>query len=237
MNSQLYKTVKFREPKYVGDPINAIRIFNEKEVDELLVLDISATRRQSIDYNLLGRINKEAFMPLGYGGGIKNVDDLKRILSLGYEKVVINSAAIDNISFVRDCSSIAGSQSIVCCLDIRRNLLGRHELYNYRTGKKYQYEPVLFAKMLEDNGAGELIIHSVDREGIGKGYDLNIISQITEAVSIPTIALGGAGSINDMRKAVVEAGASAVSAGSMFVFHGPHRAVLITYPDKKLINF
>jgi cyclase len=230
-NGGLVKTVRFREPRYVGDPINAIKIFNDKEVDELVVLDIGATRRGSIDYPLISRINKEAFMPLGYGGGVRTVADVEKVLSIGYEKVVVNAAALDDPEFITRAARTCGSQSVVICIDVKTARLGGSRVFDYRTSRSRRASPVAWAREAEARGAGELLLYSVDREGTYGGFDLVVISHVSRAVTIPVVALGGASQIDDFRRAV-EAGASAVAAGSLFVFHGPHRAVLITYPRK-----
>lgn len=232
-NSGLVKTVGFKDPKYVGDPINAIKIFNDKEVDELVVIDIEATKRGSIDYSLLSRLNKEAFMPLAYGGGIKNIDDVKKILQLGYEKIIINSAALQNPKFISECAVACGSQSVVICIDSVHSLLGAYHVYDYLTRKKTKLNIEDWAKKVEELGAGEILLYSVNNEGSYSGYDLKLIKQVANSVRIPIVALGGARNVQDLRIAVKEGGASAVAAGSMFVFHGPHKAVLITYPNKK----
>lgn len=233
----LVKTVKFDKSKYIGDPINAIKIFNDKEVDELVVLDIEASKRSSgINFNLLSRINKEAFMPLGYGGGIKSIEDVKRILGLGYEKIIINSSAINNPDIISEAANVCGSQSVVVCLDIKKSLFGNYLLYNYKRKKTFSIDPFEYIKKMEELGAGELIVYSVDRDGTFSGYDISLLKKVTSIVSIPVVALGGAGKFEDFVDAIKLGGASAVSAGSFFVFHGPHKAVLITYPDKQQLK-
>lgn len=228
----LVKTVRFVKPVYVGDPINAIKIFNDKEVDELVVLDIDATGRGNIDFGMIARINKEAFMPLAYGGGVKTPDDVKRVLGSGYEKVIINSRAIDNLDIIEKAAYLCGSSSVVACVDVARTAFGKYAVYDYRRGRRTAFDPVDWAKRLAAAGAGELILYSVDRDGTYRGYDTELIRKVAPAVSIPLVALGGASATSDFAEAVA-AGASAVAAGSMFVFHGPHKAVLITYPDKR----
>lgn len=230
--SGLVKTTKFKSAKYVGDPINAIKIFNDKETDELVVLDISASKKNHINYKLISRINKEAFMPLAYGGGIRSLDDISSILGLGYEKIVINSIAIEKPCFITKAAEICGSQSVVVCIDVKKDLLGKYRVFNHVNGRKERLNVREWAKEVEERGAGEIILYNVDREGTFSGYDLQLLSMVTTVVNIPVIALGGAGSIIDFQKAIKKGGASAVAAGSMFVYHGPHRAVLITYPDK-----
>jgi cyclase len=228
----LYKTVQFKDPRYVGDPINAIKIFNDKEVDELVVLDIDATRRGNIDFALLNRLNKEAFMPLGYGGGITSVDDIRRILNLGFEKVIVNHHAIEHPEFITAASRACGSQSVVVCLDVKREFGGKYRVYDYLTRKPLKLDATEYARRVVELGAGEIIVYSVDRDGTYSGYDLGILKCVSTAVSVPVVALGGARNVKDFAAAVSEGRVSAVAAGSMFVFHGPHRAVLITYPDQ-----
>jgi cyclase len=229
----LVKTVKFKDPKYIGDPINSVRIFNEKEVDELVFLDITATSEgRGPDFELLADIAGEAFMPMAYGGGITTLDQVQRIFTLGFEKVIIDTVAYTAPHIIRDAVAIFGSQSIIGCVDVRRNLFGRYEL-NSHAGKVRQSVGLrdhLIA--LERSGVGEIIVNCMDRDGTQLGYDLRLISEVTSAVSVPVVACGGASSIDDFVAAVHEGGASAVAAGSFFVFVGPHRAVLINYPDR-----
>jgi len=228
----LVKTVKFKNPKYVGDPINAVKIFNDKEVDELVLLDIEATvggRRPQ--FKLISEIASECFMPLSYGGGLRNLDDIKAIFNLGVEKVIINSYAIENPDFVREASRHYGSQSIVVAVDVKRNSFGKYEIFSFSGRKKTKLSLVDHVKEMERLGAGEIFLNSIDRDGAMEGYDIEMIKKVTDTVSIPAIASGGAGKISDFAEAVRKGGASAVAAGSMFVFHGKHRAVLITYPS------
>jgi cyclase len=233
-NGGLVKSVNFKNHKYVGDPINAVKIFNDKEVDELMFIDIEATKQnRGPNYDLLSRISREAFMPLGYGGGVKSVDEVKKLTRLGIEKVSINSFSITNPDIITQAADVAGSQSIVASIDVKKDFWGKHKVYDYLKNKTTNLDPVEFAVEMEKKGAGEILLNSVDNEGTFKGYDIDLINKITSAVSIPVIASGGAGSINDFAKAINEGHASAVSAGSFFVFYGPHKAVLITYPEKK----
>jgi len=236
--SGLVKTVRFRNPVYLGDPINTVRIFNDKEVDELVVLDITATvERRRPSYDLLKNVASEAFMPLGYGGGIRDMEDVKRILGLGFEKIVVNSYAAENPGFVTQAAEFAGSQSVVVSMDVKENLWGKYEVKTHRGQRATGYAPVAYAKRMEQAGAGELFLTSVDRDGTMKGYDLPLIKAVTAAVGIPVVACGGAGSLNDLGQAVREGGASAAGAGSIFVFQGPHRAVLISYPEyREIVN-
>jgi cyclase len=236
--SGLYKTRRFKEPKYIGDPINAVRIFNEKEVDELIFLDIAASQKNSEpNYGILKSIATECFMPLCYGGGIANLSQIEQILKIGVEKVALNTCLFESPTTVAHAAKSFGSSTIVVSIDFRRSLLGKNTAY-YRCGTKSAGVTLLdAARKAVDLGAGELLINSIDRDGMQSGYDLDAIRAVTSAVPIPVIASGGAGSLSDFRAAVVEAGASAVAAGSFFVFVGKHRAVLITYPEQaKLLS-
>jgi len=227
----LVKGEKFNKHKYVGDPINAVRIFNEKEVDELAFVDISATvNGREPDYALIEDMASEAFMPIAYGGGIYSIGQVERLFRSGVEKVIINSAFASNPSFVKDCSRIAGSQSIVVSIDVKKSLFGRYEVYTHNVTQKTGEGPIAYAKKAQEMGAGELILTAVDREGTGNGFDLDLVAQVAQAVEIPVIAQGGAGCLADLKYAVEKGHASAVAAGAFFTFHGKHRAVLLTYP-------
>ncbi len=229
-NGGLVKTVRFEKAKYVGDPINAVRILNEKEVDEIVFLDIGATPSGiGPDFELLENIASEAFMPFGYGGGINTVAHIKALYSLGVEKIVLNSVVGHNPGFVEQAASIAGSSGVVVSMDVRRNWLGKHSVFTCSGKVDIKRDPVAHAQEMERLGAGELIINSIDHDGMMNGYDLHLIKRMAEAVSIPVVAAGGAGCLEHFREAVMQ-GAAAVAAGSLFVFHGKHRAVLITYP-------
>ena len=229
----LVKTVRFKDPKYIGDPLNAVSIFNEKEVDELIFLDISATSgKKPIRFELLKEIAEECFMPLAYGGGIQSLEDIRAVLKIGIEKVIINSQLYKNLDFVREAVNQFGSSTIAVSLDVKKSFLGKYELFSEGGKTNTKKDPVEFAKELEDLGVGEMMVHSIDRDGMMKGYDLELIRKISSVVTIPVIACGGASSLDDFDQAVNLAGASAVAAGSLFVFHGKHRAVLISYPDQ-----
>lgn len=230
-NAGLVKGEKFKRHKYVGDPINAVRIFNEKEVDELAFIDISATaENRDPDYALIEDVATEAFMPIAYGGGINKVEQVERLFRAGVEKVIINTAFHEDPELIHRCSKVAGSQSIVVAIDVKKGLLGRYEVLTRNATTKTGEDPVSYAKRAEAMGAGELIITAIEREGTAKGYDLDLIHQITQAVNIPVVAQGGAGGLDDFCEAVKQAKASAVAAGSFFTFHGKHKAVLLTYP-------
>lgn len=224
------KTVQFKNPKYVGDPINIVRLFNDKEADELIVLDIAATiERRPPQFEYLANLAGECFMPLCYGGGIRNVEDVKKLLSIGIEKVAINSAAVDDPTLIARAADSFGSQAIVASIDVKRDWLGKSRAYTRSAQKKTKWSPEALAVELEKQGAGEILLMSVERDGTMNGYDLELIRTISSAVGVPVVASGGAGSPSHLAEAV-NAGASAAAAGSMFIYVGPHRAVLINYP-------
>ncbi len=226
----LVKTRRFRDSTYVGDPRNAVRIFNEKEVDELAVLDIDATNDgREPDYDLLREIVSEAFMPVAYGGGINCVAHAQRLMAVGVEKVILNTAAVEQPNVVTEIAQVAGSQSVTVCIDVKRKLFGGSELCTRNGRKRNGCDPVEFATRMESAGAGELILQSVDRDGELCGYDLDLLRHVAFNVRVPIIMLGGASGLDDLRRAIAE-GASGAAAGSLFVFHGRHRAVLISYP-------
>ena len=232
-NGGLVKTIKFDNPKYIGDPINAIRIFNDKEVDELMVLDIMASKdNREPNYALIEQFASECFMPLCYGGGIKTLEQARRLFTLGIEKICIQSAIFNNINLITDIAELFGSQSVIVSVDIKTNWLGKKSLYNSVTGKIMNISLFEHIQSIVDAGAGEIVLNSVDRDGVMGGMDIELINRVSSILSVPLIALGGVGSLNDI-KVAVQSGASAVAAGSFFVFQGPHRAVLITYPKYK----
>jgi cyclase len=229
-NAGLVKTRRFNNPKYVGDPINAIRIFNEKEVDELMVLDILASKKSiEPNYSLIKQFAGECFMPLCYGGGVRTVEQAKHLFALGVEKICIQSAAIERPAFISELAEIFGSQSVVVSIDIKRNIFNKAHLFASKSGKTLNSGWLDFLRESVQRGAGEIVLNSVDRDGEMDGYDLQMIRDAVAIVKVPVIALGGAGRLEHFRQAV-DVGAAAVSAGSMFVFQGPHRAVLISYP-------
>ena len=230
-NEGLIKTLKFAKPKYIGDPINAIRIFNDKEVDELIVLDIDASKdERDPNFTLIEKFASECFMPLCYGGGIRSVQQAQQLFALGIEKICLQTAALDDPKIITEIANRFGRQSVVASVDIKKNLLGEHQIYRSVDGKKVKQPWLQCLQQLVNAGAGEVIVNSVDRDGTMAGMDLELIREAASAVTVPLIAMGGAGSLSDMKSAI-NAGASAVSAGAFFVFQGPHRAVLITYPD------
>lgn len=227
----LVKTVKFASPKYVGDPINAVKIFNEKEVDELMVLDIDASKeRRGPDFELVEQLASECFMPLCYGGGIRDSDDAKTLFKLGVEKVALQSAALRNPSLVRDIADHAGEQAVVVSIDVKRNWLGKLRQFSAAGVSPRHSDWREAVRDAVSMGAGEILLNAVDRDGTLAGVDTDLIATASAIADVPLIAVGGVGSLADIR-AATDAGASAVAAGAFFVFHGPHRAVLITYPQ------
>lgn len=230
----LVKTIQFKEPRYVGDPRNAVKIFNDKGADELILLDIQSTRENSSpQMKLISEIASECFMPLCYGGGIRRLEEIKEIFGLGVEKISVNTAAVENPELIRDAVEMFGSQSIVVAIDVKQDKKGKYEVLTHGATVKTGLEPVEYARRMEQIGCGEIFLNSVDRDGTMKGYDLTLIEQVSNAVSVPVVACGGAGTLSDFNEAVTTGGASAVSAGSFFVFHGKLRAVLITYPSEE----
>lgn len=232
LERRLVKTRRFAGPRYLGDPINAMRIFSDKEADELVLLDIAAHGRGP-DLDLLGRLASEAFMPVSYGGGITSAAQAESVLQAGFEKVVIGSSALQRPGLVSELAARVGSQSVVVSLDVRGGGAEGYRVVRTRGAVEVADDPVLAARRLTDAGAGELIVHQVDRDGMRCGYDLELIRMVSSAVGVPVVALGGAGSIGDLR-AGVAAGAAAVAAGSLFSLFGRREAVLLTYPGDEV---
>ncbi len=230
-NGGLVKTVKFSNARYIGDPINAVRIFNDKEVDELVFLDIGErTATTGPNFALLADIASEAFMPFGYGGGITRIDQIQRLYALGIEKIILNTAAADSPELISAAATVAGCSGVVVSMDVRRNWLGRYSVWVQSGRRDLKRDPVAYACEMEARGAGEILLNVIDRDGMMQGYDLDIVRRVADAVMVPVVAAGGAGDLQHLR-AAIDCGASAVAAGSLFVFHGKHRAVLITYPE------
>lgn len=228
----LVKTVKFKEPKYVGDPINAVKIFNEKEADELIVLDIDATAQgREPNFRLIAQFAAECRMPLCYGGGVRTVEQAKRIIGLGVEKVALSAAAVEDPTLISRIAAEVGSQSVVVVLDVKTSLFGKQEVWTHNGRKNSGKSPLELAKEAERLGAGEVVINSIDRDGQMKGYDLALARKIREATRLPMSVLGGAGSLQDIGALIKECGVVGASAGSFFVFKGQYRAVLISYPS------
>ncbi len=232
-NEKLVKTIRFKNPTYIGDPINAVKIFNEKEVDEIVILDISATKeKREPNYAKIEEIASEAFMPFAYGGGITNINQIEKLFKLGIEKVVLNSILETNMNIIKEAAKIFGSQSIVASIDVKKSVFGKEQAYKISGSTKINLPLVEYIKQIEDAGAGELLINSIDRDGTYQGYDLALIKQVSSLVNFPIIACGGAASIDSFLP-VIQNGASAIAAGSLFVYTGSTRGILINYPKQE----
>jgi cyclase len=233
----LVKTKKFRNPVYIGDPINTVRIFNEKCADELILLDIDASKNgSSINSNLIKKIAEEAFMPLAYGGGLRTIDDISLLFETGIEKVIINTSFYYNPDLISVAASRYGSQSIVVAADIRKNIFGKNIVF-VKSGKtNTKMDPVTYVRDAIRFGAGEIFINSIDRDGLMEGYDIDMIRDISDSIDVPLIACGGAGTIKHLRDVFINGKASAAAGGSFFIFNGPYRAVLISYPGDNEIK-
>ena len=231
-NRGLVKTVAFDKPKYIGDPINAVHIFNDLHADELVFLDTEATReKRLISLEFVKDVGEEANMPFAVGGGISTIEDIRKVIAAGAEKVVICSAAANHPEFIREAADEFGSSTITVCIDVKKKFLGGTKIWTHSGSKATSYTPVEFARLMEEKGAGEIIIQSIERDGSMNGYDIDLIRSIAEAVKIPVIALGGAGSTEDLKKAYHEAYANGLAAGSLFVYNDKHKGVLINYPE------
>lgn len=232
-NGGLVKTVRFGNPKYVGDPINAVRIFNEKEVDEIMVIDIDATaEKRDPDYVLIERMAEECRMPLCYGGGVKTSEQIQRIVELGVEKVGLSSAAVQDPQIVREAAERVGSQSIVVVLDVKGSAPGAYEVRTHNGSRGTGKNPFELARQMADAGAGEIVVNAIDRDGLMGGYDLALAEGVRAAVTVPLTVLGGAGTLADIARLVGQFGSIGAAAGSLFVFKGVYRAVLINYPTR-----
>lgn len=233
-NGGLVKTRRFTDPTYVGDPVNAVRIFNEKEVDELLVLDIDATVKGcEPSYELIAQLAAECRMPLAYGGGIRNVEQVERIISLGVEKVAISTAAIADPNFITEAAQKMGSQSIAVVVDVRADDKGDYWVFTHNGTMNIGQTAEELARLVEDAGAGEVILNNIDRDGMGNGYNLELVEQCRTACSLPITVLGGAGSLDDIKVLIEKFPIIGAAAGSLFVFKGKYRAVLINYPNHR----
>jgi cyclase len=237
-NQGLVKSKKFKDYRYIGDPINAVRIFNDLKADELVFLDILATKEHRlISLDFVRNVGEEANMPFAVGGGIRSIEDIREIISAGAEKVIINSCASDNPNFIRQASDTFGSSTIVVCIDVKKKMFGGMQTWSINGTKSSGFSPVDFAKRMEQNGVGEIIIQSIEQDGMMNGYDLELIKQVSQAVSVPVVALGGAGSFSDFKQAYTEGHANALAAGSLFVYQGKNHGVLINYPERSEIVF
>ena len=233
----LVKSIRFKNHRYIGDPINAVRIFNDLKADELVFLDILATKeKRTISLDFIKNVGEEANMPFAVGGGITNINQIREILHAGAEKVIINSAAVQNPDLIKQASETFGSSTITICIDVKKKLFGTEQSWIISGSKSTGKSPVELAFEMEKQGAGEIIIQSIENDGLMQGYDVALIRKISEAVTIPVVALGGAGNLMDLKKAVDEGFASAVAAGSMFVYHGPRNAVLVNYPTQDQLS-
>lgn len=233
-DESLVKTVKFDKAGYIGDPINTVRIFNELEVDELIFLDISATNEgRSPNFKILTEIANECFMPLGYGGGMKNFEDAKKIFQIGFEKIAVNSEAFIHPEFITQLAEHFGNQAVIGSIDVKKNLFGKYEVYSHSGKKNTKKNPVEWAQELEKRGAGEILITSMDREGTWNGFDDELVKKITSSVNVPVIANGGAGNLQHIQSVVKNAHASAVALGSMVVYQKKGLGVLVNFPERK----
>ena len=233
----LFKTIKFRRKTYIGDPVNCISIFNEKEVDELIVLDIDASVNGcEPNYNMIENIASECFMPLCYGGGVKNINQMKLIYSLGIEKISISSAAVNNPNLISDAADIFGSQSVLVTVDVKKNFFGGKSVYIYNGKSNTRINPLDFVKKMEHYGAGEIMLNSVDKDGMMMGFDLELLKKVKDVTRVPIIAAGGAGEIIHLKRVFEFSNVDAVACGSMFVYQGPMRGVLISYLNVDQLN-
>jgi cyclase len=237
-NGGLVKTEKFGAHRYIGDPINAVRIFNDHRADELVFLDILATREgRLISLDFVRDVGEEANMPFAVGGGIRTLTEIRSILSAGAEKVVLNSSAAANPDFIAQAADSFGSSTITVCIDVKQKRFGGPRTWTAGGTRATSYAPEEFARLAEEKGAGEIIVQSIVRDGTMEGYDIDLIRRVSETVTIPVVALGGAGGLDDLRRVYSETHASGLAAGSMFVFHGPKKGVLINYPDRAELEF
>ncbi len=231
-NGGLIKSVQFKKYKYVGDPINAVKIFNEKEIDEIIILDIDATREnRTPDLEKIREIAGEAFTPMAYGGGVSTIEEIKQLFYLGVEKIILNHAAVYNPALVTTAAQMVGRQSVVVSIDVKKNILGKYRVFTMNGSQNTKMDPVDYSLKMQEAGAGEIMLNSIDRDGTYQGFDLDLIQMVSSNLRIPVIACGGASDIEGFY-AAVQNGASAVAAGSMFVFQRPHQAVLISYPSQ-----
>jgi cyclase len=234
----LVKSTAFNDYRYIGDPINAVKLFNDFKADELVFLDIMATAEKRITpLDLIKDIGEEANMPFAVGGGIKTIDDIRKIIGAGAERVIINSYAIENPDFIKEASETVGSSTIIVCMDVKKKFLSGEKTWTHNGTKSSKYSPLEFAKLMEEKGAGEIIVQSIERDGTMKGYDIDLIKSISEAVSIPITALGGAGNLNHLKEAFNKGYANGLGAGSLFVYQGSKHGVLINYPSKTEMIF
>ena len=237
-NQGLVKSKKFKDYRYIGDPINAVKIFNDLKADELVFLDTAASiEKRLISLEFVKNIGEEANMPFAVGGGIRTIEDIRKIINAGAEKVIINTFAAENPNFIKQASETFGSSTIVVCIDVKKKLFGKEQTWILSGNKSTGYAPEDFGKLMEQNGAGEIIIQSIENDGLMTGYNIELIKRISESVTIPVVALGGAGEIQHLKEAYIEGKANGLAAGSMFVYQGVKHGVLINYPDKSELKF
>lgn len=237
-NLALVKSVGFKDYKYIGDPINAVKIFNDLKADELAFLDIEASKNDRlISLEFVENVGEEANMPFAVGGGIKSLPDIRAVINAGAEKVIINTAAAQNPDFIREASETFGSSTIVVCIDVKKKLFSGQRTWILSGSKSTKYSPLEFAGLMEQNGAGEIIIQSIEKDGTMDGYDIELIKSVSTSVGIPVVALGGAGKAEDLIDAYRDGHANSLAAGSLFVYQSKKRGVLINYPEKKELNF
>lgn len=237
INESLVKTVKFDKYGYIGDPVNTVRIFNELEVDELAFVDIRASKeKRAPNFAILRQIADECFMPLSYGGGISDFDTAQRIFQAGFEKIILNTASFSRPQLITGIAKVYGSQAVVIAVDVKKSFLGKYEVYSLSGTINEKKKPAEWVKQVEDLGAGEILLTSIDREGTWKGFDVDLIRQVSEATTLPVVVQGGAGTIEDIGKAVKEGKASAVALGSMVVYQAKDFGVLVNFPDKKILK-
>lgn len=232
--SGLVKSRQFKKHQYIGDALNAVRIFNEFNVDELIFLDIDASiEKRVIDFELVKHISEEAHMPFAVGGGISKIDDIQRLIGLGAEKVVIGKEAVVNPTFVKNASDSFGASTIVVCIDVKKNIFGKYSVVCENGKLKSNHSPIEFSKLMQSMGAGEIIVQSVDNDGMRNGYDEKVVLEVSKAIHLPIVALGGAGTLDDMQKLYKTVPVSGLGAGSLFLFHEKPNSILINYPEKK----
>ena len=237
-NQTLVKSKAFKDYRYIGDPINAVKIFNDLKADELVFLDILATKEnRCISLDFVKNVGEEANMPFAVGGGIRSIGQIREIIHTGAEKVIINSYAAQNPDFIREASETFGSSTIVVCIDVKKKFFGDMKTWIKNGSESTGYSPVDFAQLMQEKGAGEIIIQSIDKDGSMNGYDIDLINKISHALTIPIVALGGAGNMSHLKEAYLEGNANGLAAGSMFVYHGPINGVLINYPEKSELLF
>ncbi len=234
---RLVKTVKFRDANYIGDPINALKIFNEKAVDEVLILDRKASSNKTgPDFHFVQTLAEQCFMPMAYGGGVRDLKDIRRLFETGVEKVSVNTLAFDNPRIVREAVRCFGSQSLIGAMDVKRNLFGQYTVYTKRGRHNTNISPARYARYLEKLGVGEIFLNNISRDGMMCGYDLGLLHDVCPQMKIPVTVCGGAGKLQDFKDAITDGGANAVAAGSLFVYHGSRQSILINYPDSDVIR-